>query len=145
MFLLFFLFIKLARSMVGTGIVRATFRNCFWLQVTKSFVHSPLRSEIQKPKYFQPRLACRFFARLSAGLCRDMAPPDKKDLRMQSSLHTSGYLFSLCGLWLGQVLSEQRSGIVFVPSIMRDLHTLHFLPVGFALIAYLQSGYSLQL
>ena len=50
------------------------------------------------------------------------------------------YLISLCGLWFGQVLSEHLSGIVFVPSIISDLHSGQRLPVGFALMAYLQLG-----
>lgn len=48
--------------------------------------------------------------------------------------------FFLCGLWLGQVLFEQRSGIVFVPSIMRDEHSGQSFPVGRALMASLQFG-----
>lgn len=51
-----------------------------------------------------------------------------------------GYLVSLCGLCIVHALFEQRSGIVLVPSIMRDPHSLQRFPVGFALIAFLQSG-----
>jgi hypothetical protein len=37
-------------------------------------------------------------------------------------------------------LFEQRSGIVFVPSIISEPQSLQILPVGRALIAFLQSG-----
>lgn len=47
---------------------------------------------------------------------------------------------SLCGLWLGQVLFEHRSGMVFVPSILRLPQSSQILPVGLALMAFLQSG-----
>lgn len=49
-------------------------------------------------------------------------------------------LSSLWGLWLGHSFFEHRSGMVFVPSIMRALHRGQRLPVGFALIACLHSG-----
>lgn len=52
---------------------------------------------------------------------------------------------SLWGLWLGQLLSEHLSGIVFVPSIISAPHMGQVRPVGFALMAYLQSGYFEQL
>src|SRR3989338_11338680 len=48
--------------------------------------------------------------------------------------------FNLCGLWFGHVLFEHRSGMVFVPSIIRLPHRSQMRPVGFAFIAYLQSG-----
>ena len=50
------------------------------------------------------------------------------------------YLLSLCGLWFGHSLSEHLSGIVFVPSIISDLHREQRLPVGLALMAYLHFG-----
>jgi hypothetical protein len=46
----------------------------------------------------------------------------------------------LCGLCIGQDLLLQRSGIVFVPSIIRLPHSLQMFPVGLALMAYLQAG-----
>lgn len=50
------------------------------------------------------------------------------------------YALSLCGLCIAHCLFEQRSGIVFVPSIMREPQSLQMAPVGFALIAFLHSG-----
>lgn len=50
------------------------------------------------------------------------------------------YFFSLCGLWFGQDLFEQRSGMVLVPSIIRLPQRSQIFPVGFAFIAFLQAG-----
>ena len=50
------------------------------------------------------------------------------------------YLLSLCGLWFWHSLFEHLSGIVFVPSIVSDLHSEQRLPVGLALMAYLHFG-----
>src|SRR3989344_5244724 len=51
------------------------------------------------------------------------------------------YLFaSLCGLWFGHDLYEQRSGMVLVPSIMSEPHISQRRPVGRALIAVLHVG-----
>ena len=58
-----------------------------------------------------------------------------------SKISPFDYFFSsLCGLWLGQSLFEHLSGIVFVPSIINDLHSGQIAPVGFALIAFLHLG-----
>ena len=46
----------------------------------------------------------------------------------------------LWGLCIMQDLFEQRSGMVFVPSIIKLPHSLQILPVGLALIANLQLG-----
>lgn len=51
---------------------------------------------------------------------------------------------TLWGLCIGQALLLQRSGIVLVPSIMRELHIWQIFPVGLALIAFLHSGYREQ-
>ncbi|TSC52557.1 MAG: hypothetical protein LiPW41_327 [Parcubacteria group bacterium LiPW_41] len=50
------------------------------------------------------------------------------------------YFFILWGLWFGHFLFEQRSGIVFVPSIMSAPHSGQMFPVGFDLMISLQSG-----
>ncbi len=47
---------------------------------------------------------------------------------------------SLCGLCMGHVFWLHRSGIVFVPSIMSESHSLQRAPVGRALIAFLHLG-----
>ena len=47
---------------------------------------------------------------------------------------------SLSGRWFGHLVLLHLSGIVFVPSIISELHIWQILPVGFALMAFLQSG-----
>src|SRR3989344_702534 len=65
-----------------------------------------------------------------------------KTIRRQSSLSALGCysFFILCGLCIGHSFLLHRSGMVFVPSIMSELHIGQRFPVGFALMAYLQSG-----
>ena len=81
--------------------------------------------------FSRPRLACREAAWLR--LTQTMNA--KRRLRIPIT-----YFGNLCGLWLGQALFEHLSGMVFVPSIMRELHIGQIFPVGRALIAFLQSG-----
>jgi hypothetical protein len=71
---------------------------------------------------------------------RAITPTDKNN---GTSKTDCSYYFvpsSLCGLWLGHCFWEQRSGIVFVPSIIRALHMGQRFPVGRALMAFLHSG-----
>jgi len=84
-------------------------------------------------------LRCKF--NISTSLSR----LNKQKSKCVHGLRDYFFALTLSGRCIGQFLSLQRSGMVFVPCIMRDLHMGHFLPVGFALMAYLQSGYSLQL
>jgi len=84
-------------------------------------------------EYFLRRRAENFATPARGSPCRaHIAPPDENDLR---------YFFSsLCGLCMGHVFLLHLSGIVFVPSIISEPHSLHIFPVGRALIAFLQSG-----
>src|SRR3989344_402054 len=52
----------------------------------------------------------------------------------------SYFLESLCGLWFGHCLFEQRSGIVLVPSIFKLPQSSQSLPVGLLFVIFLQSG-----
>jgi hypothetical protein len=72
---------------------------------------------------------------------RHIPAPDKDHHRRQNILPAYWLSFcNFCGLWLGQALFEQRSGMVFVPSIISDWHMGQILPVGLALMAFLQLG-----
>jgi len=83
----------------------------------------------------RPRLAVLALAK------RSFRPTIPSCARDEGRVLLYDFLSSLCGLCIGHALFEHLSGIVFVPSIIKDPHSLQMAPVGFALIAFLHSGY----
>lgn len=120
------------RIVHGARLITAAFGDRFWSQITKSFaLHNKSLSVYD--------LASRFSkSRLKP--FENIAPTDQ-DLQARKAVCALTYYFLiLCGLWFGQDLLEHRSGIVLVPSIINDPHSLQMLPVGFALIVKLHFG-----
>ena len=84
-------------------------------------------------KFSRPRLAVCVATQTSLRLT-------KTTVHATQVACSQSYFDSLSGLWFGQSLSEHRSGMVLVPSIIRDPQVGQSLPLGLALIAYLHFG-----
>ncbi len=89
---------------------------------------------------FSPSL--EIFATPARGFycCKNRTPPHQNHQACNIGCMLLYYFVILCGLWFGQDLLLHLSGMVLVPSIISALHMWQMLPVGFAFIAFLQSG-----
>jgi hypothetical protein len=73
-------------------------------------------------------------------LTKHLSVSQKQTAHAKQLAWVSNYYLILSGRWLGQILLEHLSGIVFVPSIMSDWQRGQIFPVGLALIAFLHLG-----
>jgi hypothetical protein len=117
------LLLQLMRIMVCTRLVTTALGDGFWSRVNTTSTSSV------------PRDPGSRFRVLTKHRCASQKRVTWRIYAMQGN-----YFSNLCGLWFAHALLLQRSGMVFVPAIMRDWQRGQIAPVGRALIACLQSG-----
>ena len=131
--------LELVRIVHRASFIRASFGDSFRRQVTSIFYFTSFIKYCVLPARSRP---------LSFVSHSNTAPSHKNQVKQSSLLASRSFVISrlhyyfsnLCGLCIGQFLSLQRSGMVFVPSIISFPHIGQRLPVGRVLVIRLQSG-----